>query len=302
MKSKLIYSRVGYPMSDFFNLINNSNRNTKNLLILGIAWDKSSSYRSGSVQGPNYIRNATSSKVYNSFTETGTDLTHRWKVIDLGNVDTGGKDFDEIIEYISDQLKQYRKEEPILFLGGDHLVTYLCLHAINPSNTGIIYFDAHPDLYNDYDGDTYSHACVLRRILDNTEIRPQNVIQIGIRASTKEQNDFSSENGVLVFSRKEVEQFGYEAIGDRIKEKIGHLEQIYISIDLDVLDPAYAPGVGNPEPAGLSMPTIVDLIHELSGLPIKFFDIVEINPPHDTSNITGFAAAKIIKEMFGIIP
>ncbi|MHA2389956.1 MAG: arginase family protein, partial [Candidatus Hodarchaeales archaeon] len=142
----------------------------------------------------------------------------------------------------------------------------------------------------------------IRRILDNTQINPQNIVQIGIRASTKEQNDFSRENGVLVFSRKDVQYLGYDTIVTRIKEKLNHLEQIYISIDLDVLDPANAPGVGNPEPAGLSMSNIVDLIHELSGLPVKFFDIVEINPSKDISNITGFAAAKIIKEMFGIIP
>ncbi len=289
-------------MSDFFNLIDNPNRKARNLLVLGIPWDKSSSYRFGSVQGPDYIRKSTSSKVYNSFTETGTDLNQRWNIIDLGNVDTEVKDLDEIIDNIRYRLNQYRKEEPILFLGGDHLVTYLCMHAINPSTTGIIYFDAHPDLYNEYEGDKYSHACVIRRILDNTQINPQDIVQIGIRASTKEQNDFSRENGVLVFSRKDVQYLGYDTIVTRIKEKLNHLEQIYISIDLDVLDPANAPGVGNPEPAGLSMSNIVDLIHELSGLPIKFFDIVEINPSKDISNITGFAAAKIIKEMFGIIP
>ena len=146
------------------------------------------------------------------------------------------------------------------------------------------------------------NACVLRRIFENTDIKPENLIQIGIRASTKEQSDFARENDILVFPRKTVQKLESKEIATRIKSKLGHLEQIYISIDLDVLDPAYAPGVGNPEPAGLSTSNIIDLIHELAGLPIKFFDIVEINPKHDFSKITGYTAAKIIKEILGIIP
>ncbi len=289
-------------MSDFFSLTSNSNKEAQDLLVLGISWDKASSYRFGSLQGPNYIRNATSSKIYNTFTETGIDLSQRWKVNDLGNIDTKDKNFSEIINSISDQVEEHRTEEPILFLGGDHLITYFCLHAINPKNMGIIYFDAHPDLYNHYEGNKYSHACVLRRVLEYTDIKPHNLVQIGIRAFTNEQSVFAIENDILVFPRKEVQKLESKEIATQIKNKLGHLEQIYLSIDLDVLDPAYAPGVGNPEPAGLSTSNIIDLIHELAGLPIKFFDIVEINPKHDYSKVTGYTAAKIIKEILGIIP
>ncbi|PWI48686.1 agmatinase [Candidatus Heimdallarchaeota archaeon B3_Heim] len=288
-------------MSDFFSLTTNINKEARDLLVLGISWDKSSSYRFGAIQGPNYIRNATSSKIYNTFTETGIELSQRWKINDLGNIDTKDKNFSEIISSISDQIEKHRTEEPIMFLGGDHLITYLCLHAINPKNTGIIYFDAHPDLYDTYEGSKYSHACVLRRVLEYTEIKSQNIVQVGIRAATKEQIDFANEKGILIVTRKEVLRLGIENLEKKIKERTGHLDQIYLSIDLDVLDPAYAPGVGNPEPAGLSTSNVVDLIHELAGLPIKFFDIVEINPKHDKSGITGYAAAKIIKEIFGIV-
>ncbi len=289
-------------MSDFFNLVNNKQENAKNIFVLGISWDKSSSYRLGALKGPNYIRNSTSSQIYNSFTETGIDLSQRWNVIDLGNINTAFEDLDKLITNIRDRIVEHRSKEPIFFLGGDHLVTYLCLHALNPKNTGIIYFDAHPDLYENYEGDKFSHACVLQRVFEYTDIMPHNLVQIGIRASTKPQRDFSEENGILVYSRKEAQKLELEKIKNQIKEKLGHLEQIYVSFDMDVLDPAFAPGVGNPEPAGLSTSNIIDLIHELRGLPIKFFDIVEVNPTHDYSNITACAAAKIIKEMLGVIP
>jgi agmatinase len=288
-------------MSDFFNLKNNTGKSTQDILVLGIPWDKSSSYRLGAENGPNYIRKATSSKIYNNFTELGIDLSQRWNISDLGNIDTKSKILDDIRTSICRRLDEKWKGEPILFLGGDHLVTYLCLHALKPKNTGIIYFDAHPDLYDSYENDRYSHACVLRRVFDTTEILPEDVVQIGIRASTKQQSDFSEKNDVLVYTRKKIESIGYNTIGEQVKKKFGHLEQIYVSFDLDVLDPAYAPGVGNPEPGGLSTSNIIDLIHELGGLPIKFFDIVEINPDYDKSNITGYLAAKIIKEMLGII-
>ncbi len=288
-------------MSNFFNLTNNSNRNAQELLILGISWDASSSYRLGSLAGPDYIREATSSKLYNSFTETGVDLTQRWNIIDLGNVDAETMDMSTIIDDITNLLREYRENIPIVFLGGDHLITYLCLHALKPKNVGIIYFDAHPDLYISYEGDRYSHACVLQRVLEHTEINPQNIVQIGIRASTQEQRKFSKENDLLVFTRKEVHSLGIESLGTQVREKLSHLDQIYLSIDLDVLDPAHAPGVGCPEPGGLSTSDIIDLIHEFVGLPIHFADIVEINPQHDSSKITGYTAAKIIKEILGVI-
>ncbi|USG99523.1 agmatinase [Thermococcus argininiproducens] len=263
---------------------------TPNLYILGVPWDESSSYRKGSKDGPNAIREATSGELYNSFSEGLVDLAKHWRYKDLGNVIA--ESFEELVNRIDDIVTAHYNGELFLFLGGDHSITYATIKAIKEASGesfGLIYFDAHPDLYSEYDGDNYSHACTVRRLVEEGLVRGSEVIQIGVRAPTKEQIEFAKEHGIRIISASEIYR------SPRVQVPF---EKAYLSFDMDVLDPAFAPGVGNPEPGGLTTRELVEIIKGLD-VDIVAFDIVELNPEYDYKGITAFAAAKIIREVLG---
>ncbi len=282
-----------------------------NLVAVGVPWDASSSYRKSSSKAPERIRQATSGELYNYYTEKNINLKDKWQIFDAGDVEISNEDASNTRKEVFTTLKRVfnvKKSPRFLFLGGDHLTTYFCFHSLSEmgifqdDKIGIIYLDAHPDLYYHYRGNIYSHACVLRRILDQTKINPKNIIQIGIRASTDEQRAFAKNAGIKTISTNELQREGATATANIIKKKFTQtVDQIYLSIDLDILDPGFAPGLGNPEPAGLTTRDVVNLIQELVNLPIFAFDIVELCPDYDQSNITAFLAAKLIKETLGIM-
>lgn len=260
-----------------------------NLYVLGIKWDLSSSYRRGSRDAPEAIREATSSLLYNSFSEELKNLKDLWKYRDLGDIEAFS--YPEIMKEV-EKIVDISDEGLFLFLGGDHSITYATLRAIakHHKNFGLIYFDAHPDMYKSYDGEIYSHACPVRRMVENGIVKGENIIQIGIRAATKEQMEFAEENGIEIITSSEI---------FKGKEIEIPFERAYLSFDMDVLDPAYAPGVGNPEPGGLTTRELVEIIKNLN-VGVISFDIVELNPHYDYKGITAFAAAKIIREVLAL--
>lgn len=261
-----------------------------NLYLLGIPWDASSSYRRGSKDAPEAIRKATSEELYNSFNENLVNLARRWRYKDLGNVEA--ESFEELIGRVADSVRRYYNGGLFLFLGGDHSITYATFKAIREVSNGsfgLVYFDAHPDLYPEYGGDIYSHACTVRRLVEEGLVKGENVVQIGIRAPTEEQIEFAEEHGIKIISASEV----YHHPSVEIP-----FERAYLSFDLDVLDPAFAPGVGNPEPGGLSVRELVEVIKSLK-VNVVAFDVVELSPGHDYKGISAFAAAKIIREVLG---
>ncbi|MFX0016111.1 MAG: agmatinase [Promethearchaeota archaeon] len=282
-----------------------------NLIVLGIPWDFSSSYRKGCTKAPETLRQATSGELYNTYTEAMVNIKDKWQIFDAGDVNISSNDAMTTRNEVLTKLKRIsniEKDKRFLFLGGDHLSTYFCFFSLSEigffqeDNSAIIYLDAHPDLYYQYKGDIYSHACVLRRIIDQTRIKPSNIIQFGIRASTNEQREFAHNAGIQTITKRKFLEKGALEIANMIKGMfLNNPSKIYLSIDLDILDPAFAPGLGNPEPGGLTTRELVSFIQELSDLPIVAFDVVEFCPNYDQSNITAFAAAKIIKEILGII-
>ncbi|MFX1517128.1 MAG: agmatinase [Promethearchaeota archaeon] len=282
-----------------------------NLIVLGIPWDASSSYRKSSATATKVIRQATSGELYNPYTENNVNIRDKWFIFDAGDVEISSNDAmtsrKEVLSTLS-QMYNSKKNQRFLFLGGDHLITYFTFYALceigyfQGTQSGIIYLDAHPDLYYQYKGNLYSHACVLRRILDQTKIDPKNVIQIGIRASTKEQRGYAFNSGIKTIYNSQFIEEKPDVIANIIKEGFSEeVEKIYLSIDLDILDPAYAPGLGNPEPGGLTTRELIRFIQTLPDMPIAAFDVVELSPTYDQANITAFAAAKIIKETLGIL-
>lgn len=260
------------------------------LAILGVPFDEKSSFLRGAAGGPAAIREASTGKARNPFTELGVDLEHDTVMVDRGDVDTSG-DVDKTFSRIEADVRAIlrRKAKPIV-LGGDHSITYPILKAMAKTYPAldILHFDAHPDLYEDLYGDRYSHACPFARIMEDGLAKE--LVQIGIRAATGDQWAKARRHGVRMVEMKNI----------RGELELNFTHPLYISFDLDALDPAFAPGVSHQEAGGLSTRQALDIIHSLNARIIGL-DVVELNPLRDPSGITAAAAVKIIKEVAGMM-
>lgn len=294
------------PDSQPFFGIKHSNANEANLVVLGICWDRSSSYRRGASAAPPMIRAATTGKLYNSFTENMINLKEKWQIYDAGDIASRVRELSFITKQIQDLCSRMPQDgRKYLFLGGDHIITYLCAKALVSNDNarwGLLYLDSHPDLYESYEGDLYSHACVVRRIIEEGLIPAQNILEVGIRAPTPEQLAYAQQKDFKIIPTSAIIDRSAPNIAKEIIDYFSDkIDKLYLSVDLDILDPSVAPGVGNPEAGGLSTRVIIDIIQGISSLDIQAFDIVELCPPYDCSSITAFAAAKIIRETLGIL-
>lgn len=275
-------------MTDFGGAIKDSG--SYRLAILGIPFDEKSCFLRGAAAGPAAIRAASTGKALNPCTELGFNLEEDTVMVDLGDVDTSG-DVDKTFSRIEAAVQVIvRKKARPIFLGGDHSITYPIVKALarTRKSLAILHFDAHPDLYEDLYGDRYSHACPFARIMENG--LAQELVQVGVRAATSHQREQARRFGVRMVEMKDF----------RDGLSLTFRRPLYISFDLDALDPAFAPGVSHHEPGGLSTRQALDLLHSLKA-EIIGLDVVELNPTRDPSGITAAAAVKIIKETAGMM-
>ena len=260
------------------------------MAILGIPFDEKSSYLKGASLGPGAIREASTSKMINPWTELGVNLQEDTVVADLGDLTLKGS-VAEIFAYIERKVLEIIKRGVIpVILGGDHSITYPIIRAFAEKYRplDIIHFDAHPDLYEELYGDKLSHACPFTRIMEEGLV--ENLAQIGIRAKIGEHEEKARK-----FNIKMIEMKNF-----RDSLSLEFKNPLYISFDMDALDPAFAPGVSHHEPGGLSSRQVIQIIHRLKAQ-IVGLDVVELNPTRDTSGITAAAAVKIIMEIMGKI-
>jgi arginase len=260
-------------------------REDRKVVIVGIPFDQNSSYQRGAADGPAAIRNAFKCESSNSCSELGMDTNtcSEWTSLSL-NSDPSP------FETITRTIRDIRTSGAVpISLGGDHSITFPIIQAFADvaRDLTILHFDAHPDLYDSFEGDRNSHACPFARIMEASLAK--RLVQVGIRTMNEHQ-------------RKQAERFGVEVLEMRQWE--GHMPALdgplYVSFDMDVLDPAYCPGVSHPEPGGLTTREVIREIHDLS-VPIVGADIVELNPANDQSGISAMCAAKILKELIGKI-
>ena len=258
--------------------------------VLGVPFDGKSSFRKGAAGGPDAIRQASTVKSINSFTESGVDLAHDTTIIDAGNIAFAG-DYGSYITSIEQKISEILQTDSVpVVLGGDHSIAYPVVRGMlnKYRSLNIVWLDAHPDIYPDYDGDRYSHACPMARILELNGIGT--VVQAGIRATARNLDNSLQKAGVRVITTTRFEEVAGLALPG----------PTYLSVDIDILDPAYAPGVGNPVPGGISTRQLIDTIHSFN-LSIVGLDVVEVNPDYDHASITAAAAAKIAIEIIGHI-
>jgi agmatinase len=255
--------------------------------LLGAPFDAASSYRRGAAAAPPAIRAALASPAGNTWTEGLVDVGGPGALADAGDLPLaeGPEARAQIEAGVSRVLDG--GGVPIV-LGGDHSITYPVLRAMRPRHPhlSVLHVDAHPDLYEDFAGDRYSHACPFARALEERLL--DELVQVGIRAMTGPQ-------------RAQADRYGVEVI-DMDAWVAGRRPAlaypVYLSIDLDGLDPAYVPGVSHPEPGGLSVRDVLTVLHQLE-VPIVGADIVELNPALDQRSLTAGVAAKLVKEIAG---
>ncbi|HEX8814454.1 MAG TPA: agmatinase [Terriglobales bacterium] len=253
--------------------------------LLGIPFDANSSYLRGPALAPDEIRKALRSDASNSWAENGVDTGSAFS--DAGDARLNeGSEFADIEAAVSEILNQSR----IPFcLGGDHSITYPIIRAVAKyfPNLTIVHFDAHPDLYAEFEGNRFSHACPFARIME--EKLAKRLIQLGIRTINGHQRLQANRFGVEVIEMKDL------PATDRLKNLSG---PVYISFDVDALDPAFAPGVSHREPGGMSVREAIAHLHAISG-DIVAADLVEYNPSQDVSHVTATVCAKLVKEIIG---
>jgi len=267
-------------------MINISNNLKSGMVaVIGIPFDAYSSFMQGAARAPAQIRKTMNFGGSNLCSESGIDLAARPDFINLGDLHIDGdSDALENIEAAITEL--LNRDVRLISLGGDHAITYPIIKSFYKrfGRLEIVQLDAHPDLYDTYDGNRFSHACPFARIME--EKLASRLVQIGIRALNPHQ-------------QQQAERFGVEIITIPHYEKAASMQltgPLYLSIDLDVLDPAFAPGVSHHEPGGLTTRQVIELIQQLQA-PIVGADIVELNPKRDPSEITAMVAVKILKEV-----
>ncbi len=250
------------------------------ICLQGFLYDEQSSFLKGSAQGPPLIRRAYNSSSSNYYAENGEEIAPHF-LDDKGDFAINSY-FD--IEDIT--LRHLKGRSPLISLGGDHSITYPILRAFykvfGPLN--IIHLDAHADLYEEFEGEKYSHACTFSRIME--EEIGLNLYQIGVRTLNAEQLKVRQKYDVKSY---EIDQWAL--INKELNER-----PTYISLDIDVLDPAFAPGVSHHEPGGISTRELVRFIQNIKA-PILGADIVEYNPLRDHQEITAMVCAKLFKEL-----
>lgn len=254
--------------------------------LLGLPYDASSSFLRGAAAAPAAIRAALHSPSSNGWSEALIDVLAPGGLADAGDLllGDGAAGTRALIEAGVGKVIAHGGRP--ISLGGDHSVTYPALRAVRAAHPRltILHLDAHGDLYDEFEGDRFSHACPFARIME--ERLCDRLVQVGIRTLNAHQ-------------RAQADKFGVEIIDMRAWAAGQRPEltgPIYVSLDLDVLDPAFAPGVSHWEPGGLSVREVIGLIQTLLTAPVGA-DVVELNPARDPQGITAMVAAKFIKEL-----
>ncbi len=259
-------------------------------VIVGIPYDRTSTYRSGSKFGPSAIREA-SLNIETYSLRTNIDVEDL-KIHDAGDLN--------VVDSMEETLKRIKLSVedvtcsgkiPIL-IGGEHTLTYAAIQAMG-SNVGLISFDAHGDLRNEYMGLRVSHATFMRRIAES--IGQKRILEVGVRALCKEEFQYINETNMTMITTQILRELGPERAAELVKAKTKEFERKYITIDIDVLDPAFAPAVGSPEGDGICPNMLITILNSVCDKSIAGIDLVEVAPQYDTGT-TATQASRIIFE------
>jgi agmatinase len=270
---------------------------TADVVVAGIAYDGSAVYRKGAALAPQRIRSL--SAAMPPVTEGGRLLTGL-RVADLGDLDAG-LDIEEGWSGVAERLSRVPQAAFLTVLGGDHCTAISTLAAQVKRHPGlaVLWVDAHPDLCEFSRGGRWTCGCALRRALDVSGLDPRRVIIAGGRDFDPEELEFIAANQMLLVSAQDLAR-DLSGSATKIADRLAG-QEVHVSFDIDVLDPAFAPGTEIPSSGGLSTRGALDLLATATERStLVGFDIVEVSPPFDSGDITTFAALKLIFEVWGM--
>lgn len=273
--------------------------------ILGIPFDSGTSYRPGARFGPQAIRQASRHLRYNFHPAYGTEPFREFQVADAGDVPCNPYSITEAIDQIESAASELLSSVGALIsLGGDHTIAVPLLRAMHRRHgaVALVHFDAHLDTWDTYFGAPYTHGTPFRRAAEEGLFDDQASMHVGIRGPLYSSEDLAqdAELGFKVIHCDELNEQGPDHVAARIRDRVGDVP-LYLSIDIDVLDPAHAPGTGTPEVAGLSSRELINILRGLRGIRMVGGDIVEVAPAYDHAEITSLAAATIAFELVNLI-
>ena len=293
-----------YALSPSFMAIGETDPTSADYCICGIPYDLGTSNRPGTRFGPAAIRTASRMLV------DGDHPIH-WvnpldlKLADVGNFSIVQGDIIHSLALIEEQASRFNH---LITLGGDHTITLPLLRALakKHGSVGLIHFDAHVDTWPDnFSGPPYGHGNPFYHAINEGLVNPEQMVQIGIRSPVKKKvYDWTVQKGVYIWTAEEVHQTGTDVdlIGDHILQIMSDKPTpVYLTIDIDVLDPAFAPGTGTPEFGGLNPWQVQTILRRLAALNFVGMDLVEVSPPYDVSEITALAGATLVWEYLSLL-
>jgi len=268
--------------------------------IVGVPFDTGVSYRPGARFGPNHVRESSRLlRPYNPAANVSPFATQQ--VVDAGDIAANPFDIEEAISSIHksyDQLSERAKK--IVTIGGDHTITLPILRSLKAKHgpISVVHFDAHLDTWDSYFGADYTHGTTFRRASEEGLLDPEGCMHIGIRGPLYAAKDLTDDKalGFQIFTSVEFQDLGVNAAIEKMKARVGN-RPVYISIDIDVLDPAHAPGTGTPEAGGLTSRELLSVLRATAGMNVIGADIVEVAPAYDHAQITGIAASHVMYEL-----
>ncbi|MEM0007441.1 MAG: agmatinase [Candidatus Bathyarchaeia archaeon] len=263
-------------------------------VVLGVPFDVTSTYRTGARFGPNAIREA-SLNIETYSIRSGVDV-EELRIHDLGDLHVS-TDTEQTLERLARVIKEILEagKTPIT-IGGEHTVTLGVLKGFGnkASEMAVLSFDAHLDLRDEFMGLRLSHATFMRRL--NEQLKPAKILEIGVRAVCREELEYADKAGVEFVTAQQIRKNGVEQTLKLLRLKLAKVKSVYVSVDMDVLDPAYAPAVQNPEPDGLESHKLLDILCGICDKRVVGLDVVEVAPNYDFG-VTAVQAAKIIFEL-----
>ncbi|CAM9218193.1 unnamed protein product, partial [Choristocarpus tenellus] len=273
--------------------------------VVGIPFDAGCTFRPGARFGPEAVRRASRLiRRYNMGVEVYPfrDL----QVVDYGDISCNPFNIPKAMDQISSQLSNVLSQcENVVIIGGDHTISYPCLKAISAKHgpLSLVHFDSHFDTWDEYFGEKCTHGTPFKRAIDDGLIDTSKSMHVGIRGSVNDHEDIvaDAELGLKTIFCSELDDNGFDWVAEKIRTRVGG-SPIYLSVDIDVADPAFAPGTGTPEVGGFSSRELIRLIRSMKGLNVVSGDVVEVAPAYDHADITAQLGANVIFEILSLVP
>ena len=276
------------------------------IAILGVPFDGGTSYRPGARFGPMAVRQAARTLRPGFHVELGVSPLETVQIVDAGDVAVTPYDITEACQQIQNHVSDIlgASNRRIVSIGGDHTIALPNLRALHSRHgpVALVHFDAHLDTWDTYFNAPVTHGTIFRRAFEEGLLVEDHSIHIGIRGPIYDQADLTDDAGMgfRIIRAGDIDVIGIEAAVDAVRRRVGDTP-VYLSIDIDVLDPAFAPGTGTPESGGLTARELLRMLRQLTGLNLVGADVVEVAPAYDHAEITSIAAATLVFDLVSLM-